>query len=24
VAPFRLVADCLLIGGRRSVEAVHG
>ena len=24
VAPFRLVADCLLIGGRRSVAAVHG
>jgi predicted dehydrogenase len=24
VAPLRLVADCLLVGARRSVEAVHG
>jgi predicted dehydrogenase len=24
VAPFRLVADCLLIGSRKVVEAVHG
>ena len=24
VAPLRLVADCLLVGGRRVVEAVHG
>jgi predicted dehydrogenase len=24
VAPFRLVADCLLVGSRKSVEAVHG
>jgi predicted dehydrogenase len=24
VAPLRLVADCLLVGGRRLVEAVHG
>jgi predicted dehydrogenase len=24
VAPLRLVADCLLVGGRRIVEAVHG
>ena len=24
VAPFRLVADCLLVGSRRTVEPVHG
>jgi D-galactose 1-dehydrogenase len=24
VAPLRLVADCLLVGSRKSVEAVHG
>lgn len=24
VAPFRLVADCLLVGDRKAVEAVHG
>ena len=24
VAPLRLVADCLLVGGRSIVEAVHG
>ncbi len=24
VAPLRLVADCLLLGGRRTVEPVHG
>ena len=24
VAPLRLVADCLLVGGRRTVEAVNG
>jgi predicted dehydrogenase len=24
VAPLRLVADCLLVGGRKTVEAVHG
>jgi predicted dehydrogenase len=24
VAPLRLVADCLLVGSRRTVEAVHG
>jgi predicted dehydrogenase len=24
VAPFRLVADCLLVGSRKSVEPVHG
>jgi predicted dehydrogenase len=24
VAPLRLVADCLLVGGRKLVEAVHG
>jgi hypothetical protein len=24
VAPFRLVADCLLVGRRTTVESVHG